>query len=268
MKNKILFTLVSLALVCLLPACNGTIYGGPGSQSVRGSGTASTENRSVSNVTGVDLGTPGTLDITIGTNDSLIVEADDNLLQYIQTDVRGGILEINTQPGITMQLVVPIKYHLTVTRLNSLGISSSGDITAPDLKTNDFSISISSSGNLSMAKLDCSSLQVRISSSGDARISALNAKTISVDISSSGNLDILGGSVPRQTVSIGSSGQYSARNLASESANVNLSSSGDATLQVSTSLTGSLSSSGDINYVGNPIVNVSTSSSGRTNQIH
>ncbi len=267
MKNKILFILVGLALIGSLPACTGLINGGVGYQSVRGSGTAGGENRNVSNVTGVDLGTSGTLDITIGTSKSLRVEADDNLLQYIQTDVSGGRLVIKTRPGISMQPVMPIKYHLTITRLNSVGISSSGDITVPDLKSDDFSISISSSGNLSMMKLDCSSLNVKISSSGDTRISEMNAKTISVNISSSGNLDILGGTVPKQTISISSSGEYRARDLASDTADVNLSSSGEATLRVSTALSGSLSSSGNINFIGNPRVNVRTSSSGRPKQV-
>ena len=126
MKNRFSFTLVGLALICSILACTWSI---PGIQSVIGSGKAGAEDRNVSNITGVDLGTSGTLDITIGTSESLRIEADDNLLQYIQTDVSGGTLVIKTRPGVvTMQPVRPIKYHLTVTRLNSLGISSSGDI--------------------------------------------------------------------------------------------------------------------------------------------
>jgi hypothetical protein len=267
MKNRIAFLLVGLALICSILACSWSTTGGEGSQLVAGSGTAGAENRSVSNITGVELGTPGTMDITIGGSESLRVEADDNLLQYIQTDVSGGRLVIKTRPGITLQPVSAIKYHLTVVKLNSLGISSSGDITVPDLKSDAFTITISSSGNLSAKKLDCSSLQVQISSSGDASISTLNTKTLSVSISSSGNLDIGGGFVPKQTIMISSSGKYRASNLASENADVTLSSSGEATLRVSAALSGRLSSSGNVNYIGSPKVNVNTSSSGRAKQI-
>lgn len=266
MKKRIYLTLVGLVLICSLPACTG-INGSAGSQMVRGSGTAGAEDRNVSNISGVELGTPGTLDITIGSNESLRIEADDNLLQYIVTDVSGGRLVIKTRPGITLQPVRPIKYHLSVIHLNSLGISSSGDITVPELNSGAFSITISSSGNLSMKKLDCSSLRVNISSSGDTNIAALNAKTLSVNISSSGNLDIAGGYVPKQTITISSSGEYRARDLPSENADVSLSSSGDATLRVSAVLSGRLSSSGNINYVGNPKVTVNISSSGRAKQI-
>jgi hypothetical protein len=267
MENRNPFNLAGLALICSMLACTWTMNGVGGNQLVPGSGTPASENRAVSNFTGVELGTPGTMDVSLGSSESLRIEADDNLLQYIQTDVSGGRLVIKTRQGITLQPVRPIKYHLTVLRLNSLGISSSGDITVPDLKSDDFSITISSSGNLTMKQLDCSSLRVQISSSGDTSISALNAKSISVNISSSGNLDIVGGNVPKQTITISSSGEYRARDLASENADVSLSSSGEATLRVSAVLSGRLSSSGNINYIGSPKVNVSTSSSGRAKQI-
>jgi hypothetical protein len=267
MKNRKPFTLLGLALIFISVACTG-VNGNTGSQFVRGSGTTGEENRSVSNMTAVELGTPGAMDITIGSSESLRIEADDNLLQYIQTDVSGGRLVIKTRPGITLQPVQPIKYHLTIIRLKSLGISSSGDMTVPDLKSEAFSIAISSSGNLSMQKLDCNSLQVKISSSGDTSISALNAQSLSVNISSSGNLDIGGGTVPKQIITISSSGEYRASDLASESADVRLSSSGEATVRVSGVLTGRLSSSGNINYIGSPKVNVSMSSSGKPKQTH
>ncbi len=267
MNNKFPSTLLGLALICILAACNLTINGNTGTELVVGSGTSGAENRNVVNIRGVELGTPGTLDITIGSSESLSIEADENLLQYIQTDVSGGNLVIKARPGITMQPVRPIKYHLSVVQLDSVGISSSGDISIPDLKSDAFSIKISSSGNLLMKKLDCSLLRVDISSSGDASIPALNAKTLSVNISSSGNLDIAGGSVSRQTIRISSSGEYRARDLSSENADVSLSSSGDATLRVSAVLSGRLSSSGNINYIGNPKVSVNTSSSGRARQI-
>ena len=267
MKKGISLFMLGVALICSITACNGMIFGSAGSQVVVGSGTQGEEDRTVSNFSGVELGTTGTLDITIGNSESLRIEADDNLLQYIQTDISGGRLVIRTRPGITLQPFRPIKYHLSVVRLNSVGISSSGNITIPDLKSENFSIASSSSGDLSMKNLDCSSLRVELSSSGDVRISALHAKTLTVNIASSGNLNIDGGTVPNQTIHISSSGEYAARDLASEQADVTLTSSGDATLRVSAVLSGSLSSSGNLNYIGNPKVNVNASSSGRPKQI-
>ena len=269
MKNKLSFTLAGLVLLFSILACNVTIDNdwGNNDETVRGSGKVIEEARTVSNVSGVELTMQGTLYITMGDKESLRIEAEDNLLEYIQTDVSMGRLVIKSRQGINLRNAQPIKYYLTVTELNSLVVSSSGDIETKDLKSDSFSITISSSGNVSIDGLDCTSLRVRISSSGNVDISELAADSISVDISSSGNLDIQKGKVQKQDINISSSGEYRASEVESVSADVVLTSSGEATIRVSDQLTGRLSSSGNINYIGNPDVNVNMTSSGRTVKI-
>lgn len=263
MKNKLSFTLVGLILIFSMPACIATING----ETVGGSGTVIEEARTVSDISGVELALPGTLHITTGGSESFRIEADDNLMTYIQTDVRAGKLVIESRQGADLRSTHPINYYLTVTDLSSLVTSSDGNIEIGDLQSGSFSITISSSGNVSISGLDCKSLGVKISSSGNVKIAELKADSITVDISSSGNLDIQKGKVQTQDINISSSGEYRARDLESVSANANLTSSGDATIRVSDRLTGRLSSSGNINYIGSPDVNVNTSSSGRTVQI-
>lgn len=268
MKHKLSRILLGLLLIFSLPACTITIdTGGGNGETVRGSGTVIEQNRNISDVSGVELSMPGTLHLSMGDEETLRIEAEDNLLPYIQTDVRAGRLVIQSQPGTNLRPTRPIDYYLTVTELSSLAISSSGDIETEDLRSDSFSISISSSGNVSISSLDCTSLRVKISSSGNVKVSELTADSISVDISSSGNLDIQNGRVEKQDVNISSSGEYRARDLESVSADVVLTSSGEATLRVSDRLTGRLSSSGNINYIGSPNVDVRTTSSGRVIQI-
>jgi hypothetical protein len=267
MKNNVSLILVGLALIFSILACTVTINGVGGGSTVRGSGTVVNVDRTASNITGVELAMPGIMHITMGASESLRIEAEDNLMEYIQTNVTLGKLVIGTRQGINLQTTRPINYYLMVTELNSIVISSSGDIETDNLQSGSFSITISSSGKLSISGLDCTSLHVKISSSGDTEIGTLRADSISVTISSSGNLDILGGQVQQQDITISSSGEYRARELSSVTANVVLTSSGEATVRVSTRLSGRLSSSANINYLGNPDVNVTKTSSGRTIQI-
>ena len=269
MKNKLSFTLAGLVLIFSILACTVTINNdwGDNGETVRGSGTVVEETRAVSNVSGVELSMQGTLYITMGDSESLRIEAEDNLMEYIQTDVSMGKLAIKSRQGTDLRNTHPINYYLTVTELSSLVISSSGDIESDDLQSDSLSITISSSGNVSIGGLDCTSLRVKISSSGNVDISELMADSINVDISSSGNLDIQKGQVQKQDINISSSGEYRARDLESVSADVVLTSSGEATIRVSEHLTGRLSSSGNINYIGNPDVNVNMTSSGRAVQI-
>lgn len=213
-----------------------------GGTGVRGSGNVVSENRPVSGITGVALGTQGDLVIEVGSQESLRVEAEDNLLQYLKTTVSNGRLTIDAAEGYNLRPKKAIHYYLTVKNLDSIETSSSGDVTAPVLSGRHFAVTISSSGSVEIAALQADSLDVRLSSSGDLKIG--------------------GGQVGSQTVRLSSSGGYEARDLASKSGNVELTSSGDATIRVSDQLEGGLSSSGDLKYYGSPQLNVDTSSSG------
>jgi hypothetical protein len=245
MKNKTAFILVVSILLMSIFACD--VAGDLGAQSVRGSGTVVEESRDIGDISAVELATQGRLYIEMGGSESLRIEADDNLMEYIETDVRASKLVIDNRRGTNLRPSQPINYYLTVDELDTIEISSSGDIEAGDLESGSFSLSISSSGDLTIEGLEATSLDVRISSSGD--------------------LEILGGQVQQQDIIISSSGKYTAENLASAEAEVNLTSSGTAIIQISERLSGRLSSSGDVRYIGNPDVNVSTSSSGRAVQI-
>jgi hypothetical protein len=267
MKSRKQFALlVSMLALCILACQLGEIALG-GERTVRGSGNVIEETRSVSGVTGVNLATLGNLTIEVGDTESFRIEAEDNLMEYFETEVRNGKLRIGTKPNIRLNTTKPVNYNLTVTGLDTIEISSSGDIQAPDLEAERFSISIASSGDLQMGDLEADTLTVNISSSGDVMMGVLNANTLDVDINSNGDLDIAGGEVETQKITISSSGNYRAQNLASDEADVRISSSGSATIWVQDNLKATLNSSGDVRYRGDPAVDSSTSSSGNVRQI-
>lgn len=247
MKQQIRFVLVVSIMVVSILACQAVNSITDFGDSVRGSGNVVEESRPVSGITGVELATLGNLSIELGNTESLRIEAEDNLLEYFQTEVRNGQLRIDIQDDVRLVTTEPVNYYLTVTSLDSIKISSSGDIQAPDLQAEDFSIIISSSGDL--------------------QLETLNADTLAVNISSSGDLEVGGGRVQTQDVTISSSGNYMAQDLASDRADVRISSSGSATIWVQGTLRAILSSSGDVRYRGNPTVDATTTSSGNVIQI-
>ena len=232
----------------------------------RGSGRITTEQRNVSAISGVSLHTDGELFIEVGNTEALRVEADDNLIPYIQTDVRDGVLTIQTGPKGNLHFSRSVRYYLTVKSLNSIAIFSSGNIQAPDLKADKFFINVSSSGNLKMGDLQTGALVVNINSSGDVTMRVLNAQLLEANIRSSGNLNIGGGEVKKQNIVLNSSGDYKAQNLESDESDVSLISSGNAAIRVRDQLRADLHSSGDLRYRGNPTVNLNKGSSG--NLIH
>lgn len=232
-------------------------------EQIRGSGQVIKEERSVGGFHGIHLATLGKLYVEFGDREELVIEAEDNLIKYFETEVIQGILRIKTRRGVNLRPRKKVYYYVTVKNLDTARISSSGDINIPQLKTDTFYAYVSSSGDLKMEGLAAESLQVRISSSGDVSLDRLEADSLDVKISSSGNCRILDGSVDEQDIGISSSGDFLGKNLDSRRAEVHVSSSGDAYVRVRDHLKARTSSSGDIYYYGSPSVDEKETSSGR-----
>lgn len=269
-RGPIVLVVLALALSALGCVCCGLDFatvrlGEVGA--VRGSGDVVEQVREVSDFSGVELAGIGDLTIRMGDEESLRIEAEDNLLEYIETEVRGGTLRIQTRQGVTLRSQRSIRYYLTARELDRILISGSGDVEASGLKAGRFSITISGSGNLALGELDADALSVKISGSGDIDVDDLHSGTLEVSILGSGNLGIRGGQVERQTITISGSGDYQARGLESAEAQVSIPGSGAVTLQVRDYLKVGISGSGDVRYVGSPRVDKSVSGSGDVRQI-
>jgi hypothetical protein len=256
--------LLLLLAVSSLTACDIIVEGG---NIVRGSGDVVQESREVSGFDRVELATIGTLIIENGARTSLTVEAEDNLLQYIQTRVQGGKLLIDVEQGASITPTRPIRYRLTISDLREITLSSSGDAEAPSMQAQEFDIQIHSSGSLAMDGIDADRVGITVTSSGNVDLDVVSASQLSIDIESSGDVTIGGGSADEQDITISSSGNYEARDVQSIRVEARLSSSGSATVRVSEVLRGRLTSSGSLNYVGNPQLDVETTSSGDVNRI-
>jgi hypothetical protein len=263
MKHRGLTLVVLSAAVLVLLACRLPDIGSIGAgRIVRGSGDVVDRQRNVRGFAAVSLDTIGTLHITVGNETSLTITADDNLLDVIETDLRGGTLVIHTQPGVNLRPTVPVVYNLTVTQLDEVVLTSSGDVDLGDLDADRFVVRISSSGDFTMGDLTCRELTVRISSSGDATFDSASGDELDVELSSSGHLTIGGGAFERQSVTLSSSGDLDAREVRTNVAELRLSSSGSATVWVHEQLTAHLSSSGSVRYAGDPALTWNSTSSG------
>lgn len=218
-----------------------------GSETVRGSGNVVEEDRDISGVTGVELATIGLLTIEIGDEESLRIEAEDNLMDHFKTEVRSGTLRIRHADRIRIDNEEPVNFYLTVKSLDSIKISSAGDVVAPDLEADQFSIHIASSGDFEMGDLIADELTIKIESAGDVSIS--------------------GGKVATQSVSIQSSGDYNAEGLESDDADVSINSSGNASIWVNDNLRARLNSSGNLEHRGSPKLDTLSNSSGNVKPI-
>jgi hypothetical protein len=233
MKTRI----CAIALVLLLCACTlGT---------VRGSGKLVTESRDVRDFDRVSLSGSGKVILTQGDGESLTIETDGNVMQYVTTEVRGGTLTLGTEPGKRIS-PTRLKFTLSAKDLDGLTVTGSGDLVAERFGTDD--------------------LEITVSGSGDVQIDALTAEKVAVRISGSGDVK-LAGQVTGQEVTISGSGKYRGGDLSSETVAATIAGSGDATVWASESLEARITGSGSVSYYGHPETSVSTSGSGNVKDL-
>jgi len=196
-----------------------------------------TEQRSASDFNRVELAGSGEVVITQGDQESLAVEAEDNLLSHIGTEVRGHTLYLGVQDGLPDVVVLPTRpviYHVSMKSVAGLTLSGSGDIKTAHLDTDQLDLSLTGSGNV--------------------LVDSVNATRVTSRISGSGNCRLGGGSVQSQVVDIGGSGSYTSENLQSAAGTVTITGSGQAVLWAQQTLEARITGSGSVRYYGTPQV--------------
>lgn len=219
-------------------------------QVVRGSGNIITEEREVRGFTRIEMAGAGRIILTQGDTESLSIETDDNLMEYIETRVAGDTLEIDFTDEIILapgggDVLEPTRgfvFQISVIDLEAIAVSGGADIQIEKLKTGQ--------------------LQISFSGAGDITIDDLNANSLEVVISGAGNVDLTG-KVLSQEIRLSGLGRYAGSDLESRQASVTISGAGGAAVWATDTLEVVISGAGDVEYYGSPIVSPEISGLGR-----
>jgi len=246
---------ILFALVALLGVGCGPV--------IEGSGNVTTETRQVSNFSQVELLGIGDVSVTQGDTETLRIEAEDNLIPYITTEVHGDTLEIGFKPDMPLNIwpTKPIKFYLTIKNVTGLQVRGSGNINADRLAADQLRLTVSGSGNVNINQLDVKALTNTISGSGDILVDQLKADTTTTMINGSGNCS-LAGETTGQSTRISGSGDYLAFDLKSQTAAMHVTGSGDVQAWVTEALDANVAGSGDVKYYGTPKVSQHIAGSG------
>jgi uncharacterized protein YxeA len=209
-------------------------------RTVRGDGDVVKKERTATSFNGIRVSTGIDVYLKQGDKESITVEADENLHEYILTEVKDGVLNVYSEVSIREAKMKRV--YVTMKEVKSLKTSSAGDIIGETpVKGTDIEISASSAGNIRL-EVYARRIEINISSSGDVSLSG-EAEKLNADLSSAGDLE--------------------AYNLKIKEADISASSAGDARINVSEKITARASSAGDITYQGDPrYVDANSSSAG------
>jgi hypothetical protein len=211
---------------------------------VTGDGKVVSETRDVPEFTGIKVGSGIDVFLTQGENQSVVVEADQNLQEWIRTEVKGTDLHIYTDKNI--RLARTKRIDITCRMLDNIDVSSAGDVTGLNrFKADKLDIDMSSAGNLDF-EVEAHEIIIYISSAGNAVLKG-KTDTLRADLSSAGDLN--------------------AFDLEAKYGDVSVSSAGSARVFVTEEASFRSNSAGDIDYRGEPRVKeIHTSSAGSVNK--
>lgn len=209
---------------------------------IRGNGQVVTHERNLSdNFHAIHASNGLNVYLIPGDKVHLEVKADENLHEFIVTEVSNGTLKISTNKNIGKSSKKNV--YVTYTNLNSLYAEAGADIESKEV-------------------LKAQELNLLCKSGGELEVEILS-EYVTATASSGGEIDIKGKSI-NIDANADSGGEVDAKHLEVLHANAKASSGGDIKVNVRETLKANASSGGGVNYYGNPNeTNIQAGFSGR-----
>lgn len=173
----------------------------------------------------------GAMDVVITKADAqdVQVEAQANIADLLVTEVKDGIWHIRTSKSYSTDK--PFIVHIAVPTIDHVQVNGSGDVR-------------------STATFAAKRFQAEVQGSGDVEI-AVTAEFVKAQLNGSGEIKLTGTTTTLETDVVGS-GAVKAGGLRCETAKVQVTGSGDVTVQAVQELDATITGSGDVKYKGKP----------------
>jgi hypothetical protein len=234
--------IVLSTLVIFFTSCNYVFR-----NQVHGDGSIKTENRTAGQFNSIDVSSSIDVYVKQDSVASIKIEADENLMEYIQAINDGDVLRIHPENGYNLRPSKRIKVYVSSPAYKSFEASGACNIYSENKITSPGMVTIDLSGSCD-AKLD------------------LNAPKVSADLSGACNIELKG---ETKEFKVGGSGSTGIRSmdLLAENVDVDISGAGDAEVYASVKLNVEVSGAGSVKYKGNATVSQSVSGAGSVKKV-
>jgi len=189
MKQLVLFAFT----IIVLSACH----------QIHGSGNIVTENRKTGDFTGISAGGGFEVELKNGPVTEVRVEADDNIMRYIETRVSGNVLSITTKSG-TNFIDGHYKVYIIAPEINSVKSSGAASIIIKNILKDSEKIGFEASGAASInGEVDAP--KIATEASGAANIT-LSGRTMDHNAEASGSATLKTGDLLSESTKVHASG--------------------------------------------------------------
>ena len=199
---------------------------------VGGSGNVISQTRPISGVDAVSLEGVGDLTIVQGEPESLVIQAEDNILPLVKTETGAGLLTISEKGSLAP--TKPIRFTLTVSSLKKVVSSGAGNVRSAKLTSPGLlDLRVEGAGTVDFSQLECSSVKVVLAGAGDVK---------------------LDGHTRNQDIEISGAANYKAADLRTQVTKLSVNGAGDAKVWAMSELDVDINGAGSVDYYGKPTV--------------
>ncbi|WP_162902935.1 head GIN domain-containing protein [Taibaiella koreensis] len=216
----------------------------PSCRKVDGRGPVVSETRNISGFSEIKSDFTGDVYVTQGSISNIRIEAQQNIIDVLETVLNDGILTIRVKSNTVVRPDSRIRVYVTAPNITGLRVSGSGSMMVQET-------------------LNTSNLYVRVNGSGDVNITKLTTGSLDANISGSGEINVFNGTADEEYIDIAGSGSADCSGLAAYRSDVKISGSGDARVYALDQLKVRITGSGNVYYRGQPSIDVGITGSGK-----
>jgi hypothetical protein len=195
-------------------------------------------------IVGIELAIRDNVYISQGTSQRIIIEAQENVVEVLNKEVKNGIWKIYFEDKPAMYK--NMKISITLPELQYISLTGPGIV-------------------LSKTLLTCDSISLNVSGSGNIDVDA-NVRKLECNMTGKGDI-YLKGTCEKQYINISGSGRVSSFDMQTTQCIADIPGEGIADVSVSEKLNVHISGSGNVNYYGNPELNTSIEGTGTVTKI-
>jgi hypothetical protein len=148
---------------------------------ISGSGKTTTEKRDVTGFSSIEVNGIFQVEVVSGKDYSVEVQADDNIVPIIQTNVGGTVLHIDLDQKVSTKNDMIVRVSMpNIERVESSGASK---VNVTNIKNDSFSLETSGASKVSLAG---ETAHLNIETTGASNIDAEQLKSVRADVEASG----------------------------------------------------------------------------------
>jgi hypothetical protein len=192
----------------------------------------------------------------------VISTSDDNITRYVEVDVNGDTLELDIDDGVNLRNAT-VAIDVVMPTLTELRLRSGAAADLRDFELEALDVSLAGGSELACASLEVGRAALDLSGGSDVRCEGLRTDALDAELGGGSEL-VAAGSSATLSLDAGGGSDVDLGRLEAVGAEVRLSASSEALVNVSGVLEADLSNGAELRYLGSPTLGTVDLSGGAT----